>query len=110
ADASDSLPCLSVFPARLTDTPIVVKACVPMLDDIIELHRAGRLPEAEAGYRELLAANPDDPEVLHLLGILRGQCGDTRKRSRWSNARLRATASAQCSSTRWARCSCMRAS
>ncbi len=48
-----------------------------MLDDIIELHRAGRLSEAEEGYRELLAANPDDPEVLHLLGILRGQCGDT---------------------------------
>jgi tetratricopeptide (TPR) repeat protein len=47
-----------------------------MLDDIIELHRAGRLSEAEAGYRELLAANPDDAEVLHLLGILRGQSGD----------------------------------
>jgi len=48
-----------------------------MLDDIIELHRAGRLPEAEAGYRELLAADPDDPEVLHLLGILRAQRGDS---------------------------------
>ncbi|MGN6314189.1 MAG: tetratricopeptide repeat protein [Rhodanobacteraceae bacterium] len=47
-----------------------------MLDDIIELHRAGRLPEAEAGYRELLEANPGDAEVLHLLGILRGQAGD----------------------------------
>ncbi|HET9834769.1 MAG TPA: tetratricopeptide repeat protein [Rhodanobacteraceae bacterium] len=47
-----------------------------MLDDIIELHRAGRLAEAEAGYRELLAGNPQDAEVLHLLGILRGQTGD----------------------------------
>jgi tetratricopeptide (TPR) repeat protein len=47
-----------------------------MLDDIIELHRAGRLAEAEAGYRDLLAANPEDAEVLHLLGILRGQAGD----------------------------------
>lgn len=47
-----------------------------MLDDIIALHRSGRLPEAEAGYRELLASNPEDPEVLHLLGILRGQAGD----------------------------------
>lgn len=47
-----------------------------MLDDIIELHRAGRLAEAEAGYRELLASNPEDAEVLHLLGILRGQSGD----------------------------------
>lgn len=47
-----------------------------MLEDIIELHRAGRFPEAEAGYRELLVADPDDAEVLHLLGILRGQAGD----------------------------------
>ena len=48
-----------------------------MLEDIIELHRAGRLAEAEAGYREMLAADPDDAEVLHLLGILRGQRGDS---------------------------------
>ncbi|MBS0432312.1 MAG: tetratricopeptide repeat protein [Proteobacteria bacterium] len=47
-----------------------------MLDDIIELHRAGRLSEAEAGYRELLGIDPDDAEVLHLLGIVRGQRGD----------------------------------
>ena len=47
-----------------------------MLDDIIELHRAGRLSEAEAGYRELLSANPGDAEVLHLLGIVRAQAGD----------------------------------
>lgn len=47
-----------------------------MLDDIIELHRAGRLSEAEAGYRQLLATNPEDAEALHLLGILRGQAGD----------------------------------
>ncbi|HET6912227.1 MAG TPA: tetratricopeptide repeat protein [Rhodanobacteraceae bacterium] len=50
-----------------------------MLDDIIELHRAGRLNEAEAGYRELLASNPDDAEALHLLGILRGQAGDAEE-------------------------------
>lgn len=50
-----------------------------MLDDLIELHRAGRLPEAEAGYRELLVADPDDAEVLHLLGILRGQAGDSEE-------------------------------
>ena len=54
-----------------------------MLDDIIELHRAGRLPEAEAGYRVWLAANPDDPEALHLLGILRGQRGDNREALAW---------------------------
>lgn len=50
-----------------------------MLEDVIQMHRAGRLPEAEAGYRELLEQNPDDPEVLHLLGIVRGQQGDLQE-------------------------------
>ncbi len=47
-----------------------------MLDDLIQLQRSGRLEEAEHGYRELLRERPDDPELLHLLGILRGQRGD----------------------------------
>ena len=47
-----------------------------MLEDLVQLHRAGRLDEAEAGYRQLLDQNPDNAEVLHLLGILRGQRGD----------------------------------
>ncbi|TAM93120.1 MAG: tetratricopeptide repeat protein, partial [Rhodanobacteraceae bacterium] len=48
----------------------------PMLEDLIQLHRSGRLDEAENGYRQLLAGEPDNPEVLHLLGILRAQRGD----------------------------------
>jgi tetratricopeptide (TPR) repeat protein len=47
-----------------------------MLEDLVQLHRAGRLDEAENGYRQLLAGQPDSAEVLHLLGILRGQRGD----------------------------------
>jgi len=47
-----------------------------MLEELVQLHRAGRLDEAEAGYRRLLDEHPDDAEVLHLLGILRGQRGD----------------------------------
>jgi tetratricopeptide (TPR) repeat protein len=47
-----------------------------MLEAAIQLHRAGRLAEAEQGYRALLAASPDDAELLQLLGILRGQRGD----------------------------------
>ena len=47
-----------------------------MLEDLIQLHQNGRLDEAENGYRRWLADSPDDPEVLHLLGILRGQRGD----------------------------------
>ena len=47
-----------------------------MLEELLQLHRDGRLDEAEHGYRELLANNPENAEVLHLLGILRGQRGD----------------------------------
>jgi tetratricopeptide (TPR) repeat protein len=47
-----------------------------MLETHLERHKKGQLAEAEAGYREVLAANPDDPEALHLLAIVRRQRGD----------------------------------
>jgi tetratricopeptide (TPR) repeat protein len=50
-----------------------------MLQEILELHKQGKLAEAESRYRELLTFNPDDPETLHLLGILRRQQGDLRE-------------------------------
>src|SRR5690242_6696840 len=46
-----------------------------MLKDSIELHRLGRLEEAEQGYREHLEAAPNDADALHLLGLLRHQRG-----------------------------------
>jgi tetratricopeptide (TPR) repeat protein len=47
-----------------------------VLEELIQLHRSGRLDEAENGYRQLLAENPGNAEALHLLGILRAQRGD----------------------------------
>ncbi|MEP4379500.1 MAG: sulfotransferase [Alphaproteobacteria bacterium] len=47
-----------------------------------ELHRAGRLNEAETAYRKILEARPDTPEILQLLGTLLGQANrleDARK-------------------------------
>jgi tetratricopeptide (TPR) repeat protein len=43
--------------------------------EALQLHKAGRLAEAEARYRQILAAAPDDPETLHLLGVLACQTG-----------------------------------
>src|SRR5262245_65177730 len=40
-----------------------------------DLHRAGRLGEAEAGYRQVLATEPDNPDALHCLGLLAYQSG-----------------------------------
>lgn len=36
-------------------------------------HNSGRLAEAEKGYRQILESNPDQPDALHLLGVLLGQ-------------------------------------
>lgn len=38
-------------------------------------HQAGRLAEAEALYRQILAAEPQHAEALHLLGVLAHQVG-----------------------------------
>src|SRR5205823_1701066 len=40
-----------------------------------EHHAAGRLADAEALYRKILAANPHHPDALHWLGVLAHQCG-----------------------------------
>ena len=40
------------------------------LETALQHHQAGRLGEAEALYREILAANPDDADALQLLGLL----------------------------------------
>jgi tetratricopeptide (TPR) repeat protein len=38
-------------------------------------HRAGRLPEAEAGYRRILAVQPNHADSLHYLGLIAAQIG-----------------------------------
>jgi tetratricopeptide (TPR) repeat protein len=38
-------------------------------------HRAGRLDDAERGYRALLAADPTHAQALHMLGVVRHQRG-----------------------------------
>ena len=47
-----------------------------MLRESLELHRQGRLAEAEQGYRDVLAQNANDVEVLRLLGTVRRDRGD----------------------------------
>jgi len=41
-----------------------------------EAHRAGRLNEAESGYRSVLRIRPEDPDALHFLGMLHFQRGE----------------------------------
>src|ERR1700748_1508688 len=46
-----------------------------LYDQAVTAHRQGRLDEAEAGYRQLLAAQPGSRAVAHPLGVLRAQQG-----------------------------------
>ncbi len=41
----------------------------------LQHHRAGRLREADALYRQILAEQPNHPEVLHYLGVIAFQDG-----------------------------------
>src|SRR5208282_3133260 len=43
------------------------------LDLATRHHQAGRFAEAEALYMEILARIPDQPDALHLLGVIRFQ-------------------------------------
>jgi tetratricopeptide (TPR) repeat protein len=45
------------------------------LEAAVAAHRAGRLREAEALYRQVLAARPGHADALHLLGLVRNQRG-----------------------------------
>jgi tetratricopeptide (TPR) repeat protein len=54
---------------------------MPTLEKAFALHQQGRLPEAERVYLELLRHNPRDARVLHLLGLLTAQAGQTARGS-----------------------------
>lgn len=55
--------------------PAPAAPVAPLLATAQAHHRAGRLGEAEAGYRRILAAEPGHPDALHLLGLLAHQLG-----------------------------------
>src|SRR5258708_26217387 len=49
------------------------------LQQAVALHRSGRLREAEPFYATVLAAEPDHPDALHFLGVLRHRQGASTK-------------------------------
>ena len=58
--------------AELTEAETEV---VALLQEALGHHQAGRAAEAEAGYRRVLDRDPEQPDALHLLGILAQQAG-----------------------------------
>jgi tetratricopeptide (TPR) repeat protein len=55
-----------------------------------QLHRAGRLADADAAYAEVLKAEPGHADALRLRGILARQRGDLEQSRRWLRAATRA--------------------
>lgn len=45
------------------------------IERAVEHHMAGRLPEAEGAYLEVLRAEPEHPVALHMLGVIAYQAG-----------------------------------
>src|SRR3546814_773708 len=43
------------------------------LEKAMTLHQRGHMEEAEAVYRQVLSADPDNPDAMHLLGLLAAQ-------------------------------------
>src|SRR4051812_34850404 len=70
-------PNLLVEPAvRRRDNPsIVTPPARQLIDTAIAHHRAGRLAEAELIYRQILEQDADQPDALHLLGLIAHQVG-----------------------------------
>ena len=69
-----------MWPQRGHEIPAFPFDCVNFvmtLQDAYKLHQAGRIDEAERGYRGWLSQHPDDADGLHLLGMLRHQRGDS---------------------------------
>ncbi|NOZ21513.1 MAG: tetratricopeptide repeat protein [Planctomycetes bacterium] len=53
-------------------------------------HQQGRLQEAERIYREILQQTPENPDALHLLGVLMHQRGDHAQAVDWINRAISA--------------------
>jgi tetratricopeptide (TPR) repeat protein len=56
--------------------PRATGAVTALLSEATALHRRGRLDEAEALYRQVLAVQPNHPDALYLFGLVRQARGD----------------------------------
>ena len=45
------------------------------IDLAVQHHNAGRLPQAERIYQQILQIDPNQPVALHLLGVIAHQVG-----------------------------------
>ncbi len=63
-----------IAPAAVSP-PLPLPDTEALLSEAITRHRAGRLDDAQAAYRAVIKAAPDNADARHLLGLLYHQCG-----------------------------------
>lgn len=68
----------------------VARRVVSMVRQAVESHRAGRLDEAETGYRQAMQLQAGQPDALHFLGVLCHQRGRSDEGIRLVRMALRA--------------------
>ena len=61
------------LPASASSEP----SAIARLQEAVARHQAGDLEAAAAGYRAVLARQPDQPDAMHLLGVVHHQKGDS---------------------------------
>src|SRR6266704_3221669 len=59
----------------------------------LQHHQAGRLSEAEAAYREILAVDPENIDALHFSGVIAYQRGENEQAAEWISRALARNAS-----------------
>jgi len=65
--------------AAITTDQAVATPPGPAIEAAVEHHRAGRLQQAEASYRQVLAEQPRNFDALHLLGVIALQRGEAER-------------------------------
>ena len=63
-------------PPKPPKRPAKGDAVAALLREAVRLHQAGQFDRAQALYTRILALAPDQPDALHLSGLLRYQAGD----------------------------------
>ena len=69
------------MPDQTTDPPSTQQTLTlqQALDLAVQHHTAGEFTQAESIYRQILEAHPDQPQALHLLGVIAHQRGENEQ-------------------------------
>lgn len=67
---------MKIEQANKNDNILTIEEAVAMA---VNLHQIGRISESEAIYKSILAAEPDQPEALHFLGLISFQNSNTEE-------------------------------